>query len=138
MDRYDRTEAIVLAGEHHLEFALFEFGTRGAKRSLSLPRSFAILGAFVFGDLQEHASLVEPLAEPAVGVELLPYLVLLAKRGLGRVGAVPEIRFGGQFEELFLAGFQGGDVKDASRAYRRTSRSRSVVVEGRITFGYIL
>jgi len=60
--------------------------------------------------------------------ELRAYAVLLLERGLCGLGPIPEVGFAGLFEKLGLAGGQAGDVKDASRVYRRAVRDRSLVV----------
>jgi hypothetical protein len=47
---------------------------------------------------------------------------------LGVLAAIPEFLLAGKFEEFVLADGQFREVKDASRAYRRGIRNRSVAL----------
>ncbi|MGC2278172.1 MAG: hypothetical protein WA571_19310, partial [Candidatus Binatus sp.] len=96
-----------------------------------LLRRFRFLAAFFFGHLQEHARLVELVAQHFVARELGANLLLLFQSGLRGFLPVPEVGFGGLFDELVLAGGQCGDVKDASRAFRRDRRTRKAAVSCR-------
>src|ERR1700746_1623400 len=99
-----------------------ELGPRRVERGLSLARSFGIVATFFLRHLQEHARLVELVAKILVPVELGANLLLLLERGLRGFLAIPESGFCGLFDELILADGQCGDVKDASRAFRRGLR----------------
>jgi hypothetical protein len=58
-------------------------------------------------------------------------LLLLLERGLRGFLPIPEIGLCGLFDELILADGQCGDVKDASRAFRRGLRTRKAAVSYR-------
>jgi hypothetical protein len=53
--------------------------------------------------------------------------VVFLQDGLSGVRAIPEIMLGGLVEQFFFACGEFGDVKDASRGFRRGLRNRSVV-----------
>jgi hypothetical protein len=78
--------------------------------------------------VEEHARLLEAIAQAFESLDLAFELVLLFQDALRVLGAIPEFLFAGQFEEFFLAGNQFGEVKDASRAFPRGIRNRSVVL----------
>ena len=131
MYRKDRAEAIVLAAEHQPQFLALELGSRRLQGGGSLARRFGIVGAFFFGHLQEHARLVQLVAEHLVARQLSANLFLLLERGLRGFLPIPEVGLGGLFDELVLADGQCGDVKDASRAFRRGRRTRKAAVSCR-------
>jgi hypothetical protein len=81
--------------------------------------------------LEEHARLIELVAEHLVARELGANLLLLLEGGLRGFLAIPEAGLGGLFDELILADGQCGDVKDASRAFRRGRRTRKAAVSCR-------
>src|ERR1700730_18162911 len=131
MDRKDRAEAIVLAAEHQAQFLAIELGPRRVDGRGSLARRFRILAAFFLRHLQEYARLIELVAKHLVARELSANLFLLLERGLRGFLTVPEAGLGGLFDELILADGQCGDVKDASRAFRRGRRTRKAAVSCR-------
>jgi len=117
-----------LPAEHQLQLVLLQFGARRGQRSLGLARGLGIVGAFLFGHLEKHPRLLEAFAQALEALDLALELILFAENALRTLGAVPEFRLAGLFEKLVLAGDQFGEVKDASRAYRRGIRNRSVVL----------
>jgi hypothetical protein len=121
----------MLAAQHQAQFLAIELGPRRVEGRCGLARSFGIFAAFFFGHLQEHARLIELVAEHLVARELGANLLLLLEGGLRGFLAIPEAGLGGLFDELILADGQCGDVKDASRAFRRGRRTRKAAVSCR-------
>jgi len=78
--------------------------------------------------LEKHARLLEAIAQALEAIDLALELVLFLQDVLRVLGAIPEFLFAGKVEEFFLAGSQFGEVKDASRAFPRGLRNRSVVL----------
>jgi hypothetical protein len=62
--------------------------------------------------------------QPLEAGELLVDAIVFLERGLGGIGPIPETGLAGFLQQLFVAGFETSDVKDASRAYRCGFRSR--------------
>jgi hypothetical protein len=114
-----------------LQFLFFDFGACRFQRGLRFARGFGVLGAFLLGHLEKHARLFEALAQALMAGELTLDLVLFLEDRLRDLLVVPELGFAGLFEELLLSGGQLGEVKDASRAFPRGIRNRSIVREVR-------
>src|SRR5208282_3505303 len=112
--------------------------TIAPRRSYSPPsisrsswRSSSARDASFFGHLQEHARLVQLVAQHLVARQLSANLFLLLERRLCSFLPIPEIGLGRLFDELVLADGQCGDVKDASRASRRGHQTRKAAVSCR-------
>ncbi|MGH7934069.1 MAG: hypothetical protein ACREQN_13030, partial [Candidatus Binataceae bacterium] len=118
---------VVLAAKHHLQLLAFQFDACGFERTLGFSGGFGFFGAFLFGHAQEQPRFFKTFAQMLIAAELQLDAVLFLEDGLRGVRAFPEVGLGGLFEECFLACGQFGDVKDASRVYRRGLPYRSVV-----------
>jgi len=107
---------------------LFEFGARRGQRGYGLARGLGIVGAFFLGHLEKHARLLEAITQALEAVDLAFELVLFFQDALRILRAIPKFLFAGELQEFFLAGGQFREVKDASRAFPRGLRNRSVVL----------
>jgi hypothetical protein len=107
---------------------LLEFSTGSGKRGFGLARGLGIVGAFFLGHLKKQAGFLEAIAQALEAIDLALEEVLFFQDVLGVFRAIPKFLFAGKFEKFFLAGGQFREVKDASRAFPRGIRNRSVVL----------